>query len=76
VATGAATMKAIKPFSRYIPGKPISVNYYAITKYLFVEFTKEIEDYVLRNIKPTSSKIHGIVSSFEKLVQDKGFKEY
>ena len=30
VATNAACMKNVKPFSRYIPGKPLSVNYYAI----------------------------------------------
>lgn len=64
VATGAAVMKNVKPFSRYIPLKPISVNYYAIKKYKFERFEKEIEEYILKNKYPHSLKIRKIVDEF------------
>ena len=75
-ATGAAVMKNIRPFSRYIPGKPISVNKYAIEKYGFTEYYEEIEDYVLRNIPPHSEKISSIVDEFDKWVAKYGHQTY
>ena len=38
VAMGAAVMKNVKPFSRYIPNKPITINEYAIRKFGFQEY--------------------------------------
>jgi UDP-N-acetylglucosamine acyltransferase len=67
VATNAAAIKNVKPFSRFIPGKPISVNIYAIKKYGFEEFEKEIISYVLDDISPESEIILSIVTEFEKL---------
>jgi UDP-N-acetylglucosamine acyltransferase len=67
VATNAAAIKNVKPFSRYIPGKPISVNVYAIKKYGFEEFEEEIISYVLHGIYPESGKIRDIIVEFEKL---------
>lgn len=75
-ATGAPVMKNIKPFSRYIPGKPISVNKYAIEKYGFVEFYNEIESYVLRNEMPHSNKIKDVVEEFNKWVNKYGHQTY
>lgn len=65
VAMGATVTKNVKPFSRYIPGKPISLNSYAIKKFGFIEFSEEIEKYVLENIRPTSAKIIEIINNFE-----------
>lgn len=65
VATGAAVMKNVKPFSRYIPNKPISVNAYAIKKYGFEDYTDEIIGYVMNDVKPTSKVIADIVEDFE-----------
>lgn len=76
VATNSACMKNVRPFSRYIPGKPISVNKYAIEKYGFTEYYEEIEDYVLRDIPPHSEKISSIVSEFDKWVAKYGHQTY
>lgn len=65
VATNAAAIKNVKPFSRYIPGKPISVNTYAIKKFGFEEYEEEIIAYVMENTQPTSKIIIDIVKEFE-----------
>lgn len=64
VATGAAVMRNVKPFSRFIPGKPISVNQYAIDKYGFSEHTDEISKFVLENLLPTHEIPLAIVSRY------------
>ena len=76
VATGAACMKNVKPFSRYIPGKPISVNNYAIKKYGYTEFSDEIAAYVLDDVIPTSNRIKQIVDEFDHWVQKYGHETY
>ena len=76
VATGAACMKNVKPFSRYIPGKPISVNMYAIKKYGFTDFTDEITAYVMEDAQPTSDRIKSIVDEFGQWVQKYGHETY
>lgn len=75
-AAGAVVMKNIKPFSRYIPNKPISVNIYAIKKYGFEEYTEEIENYVLNGVNPTSPKIVEIINKFNFWVDKYGHKTY
>lgn len=76
VATNSACMKNVRPFSRYIPGKPVSVNRYAIEKYGFKEFQDEIEDYVLKNITPNSPKIKKLVDEFDIWVAKYGHQTY
>jgi len=76
VATNAACMKNVKPFSRYIPNKPNSVNYYAIKKYGFEEYTEEIENYVLQNIHPRSARITEIIDEFNHWVDKYGHDTY
>ena len=66
VAMGSAVMKNVKPFSRYIPGKPNSINKYAISKYSFENLYDEIAAYVLDNIMPTTLKLKQIVDEFER----------
>ena len=75
-AAGAVVMKNIKPFSRFIPGKPTSVNAYAIKKYGFEEYQDEISDYVLNNIAPVSEKIKTIVDEFDAWVNRYGHETY
>jgi UDP-N-acetylglucosamine acyltransferase len=66
VATGAAVLKNVKPFSRYIPNKKISVNNYAIKKYGFTSYEEEISKYVINDTKPNSDVIKKIVNAFNK----------
>lgn len=75
-AAGSVVMKNIKPFSRYIPNKPISVNQYAIDKYGFGEYQEEITEYVLNDKRPKSQKILEIIETFEKWVDKYGQKTY
>lgn len=64
VATGAAVMKNVKPFSRYVPNKPITVNEYAIKKFGFEDYADEIRNYVLNDVLPGSKRILEIVDEF------------
>ena len=76
VATGAPCMKNVKPFSRYIPNKPISVNMYAIKKYGFIDYFDEITAYVMEGAKPTSERIKTIVEEFDHWVEKYGHETY
>jgi UDP-N-acetylglucosamine acyltransferase len=76
VATGAAIIKNVKPFLKYIPGKPISVNKYAIDKFGFGEYIDEISAYVIDGKIPTSEKIGGVVERYRKYHIDSGRSEY
>lgn len=74
VATGAAVLKNVKPFSRYIPGKPISINTYAIQKFGFAAEADEISAYVLEDKRPSSERLLRLVEHFEKysIASDRG----
>lgn len=76
VATNAAATKNVKPFSRFIPGKQISVNSYAIKKYGFLEYEEEISNYVLNNIYPKSKAIVKLIEEFERLHIESGRQLY
>jgi UDP-N-acetylglucosamine acyltransferase len=67
VGMGTAVVKNVKPFSRLIPGKPISVNHYSVEKYGFTDWSDEIARYVLKNEPPKSEEIMKIVQEFELL---------
>lgn len=69
VAAGAVVMKHLKPFSKFIPGKAIGVNDYAMQKFGFTEFKEEIYSYVLNDIPPTSDAIKVIVNEYEEKCQ-------
>ena len=72
VATNAAVIKNVKPFSRFIPGKQISVNTYAVSKFGFEEYLAEIEAYVIEDKRPISNCIVDIISEFEDLHNKSG----
>ncbi|OPY00398.1 MAG: Acyl-(acyl-carrier-protein)--UDP-N-acetylglucosamine O-acyltransferase [Syntrophorhabdus sp. PtaB.Bin006] len=72
VATGAAVMKNVRPFSKYIPNRPITVNEYAIKKFGFQDYFDEIYDYVMNDISPKSKVILDIVNEFESKHEKSG----
>lgn len=76
VATGAPCMKNVKPFSRYIPNKPISVNLYALKKYGFMDYLEEITSYVMEEAQPTSERIKTVVDEFDHWVEKYGHETY
>jgi len=76
VATGAAAMKNIKPFSRYIPNKPLTVNTYAVKKFGFERFEDEITAYILQNEAPSSNTIVEIVDTFNQFHEESGRDMY
>lgn len=67
VATGSAVMKNVKPFSRYIPGKMISVNNYAIEKFGFNDLREEITKYVIDDVYPKNGILINIIDEFQEL---------
>ncbi len=64
VATGAPVMKNVKPFSRYIPNKPTSVNEYAIKKFGFDDLRDEITAYVIDDVFPLNNRLISIINEF------------
>lgn len=66
VGMGSAVLKNVKPFSRYIPGKPISVNQYAIDKFGFEKNADEIYQYVLEGKQPQSESILSLVENYSR----------
>lgn len=75
-AMGAAVTKNVRPFSRYIPGRPPSVNRYAIEKYGFSGRAMEIERYVLDGEPPRSSDLVAIIGHYTAMHQASGRQEY
>jgi UDP-N-acetylglucosamine acyltransferase len=76
VATGAAVVKNVKPFSRYIPGKPITVNDYALRKFGFEDSTDEISRYVLEDILPKQEELIRIIEEYNSWHLQSGRKQY
>lgn len=76
VATGAPCMKNVKPFSRYIPNRPISVNTYALKKYGFMDYIEEITAYVMGGTMPETPHLNAIVKEFDEWVYKYGHETY
>ena len=76
VAANATVVKNIKPFVKYIPGKPLKVNDYNIDKYGFKEYTDEIYRYIQDNVQPTSDALLKLTDRFEKLHVESGRQLY
>ncbi len=73
---GASIVKNVKPFSRIVPGQPISVNAYAIKKFSFEEYSDEIYKYVHESITPKSERILAIVEHYRRKHIESGRDEY
>lgn len=65
VAMGAAVVKNIKPFAKYIPGKPLGCNTYALKKYGLEDATDEVLRYLLDGTLPQNSQILQWIEEFE-----------
>ncbi|MCC6183017.1 MAG: hypothetical protein IT237_14400 [Bacteroidia bacterium] len=65
VATGASVLKNIKPFSKFIPGKALKPNDYALKKFGLERYTDEIHKYILENKLPTSEELLKIIHDFQ-----------
>lgn len=75
-ATGSAATKNVKPFARYIPGRPISVNEYAIEKYGFQSVASQIREYVLEGVTPIDSELTALIARYEELHAKSGRDQY
>lgn len=64
---GAAIIKNIPPFGRYVPGKPVGVNHYAIDKFGFEDEREEIVNYIINQQRPTSLRLLKLIDEFEYL---------
>lgn len=76
VAMGSAVVKNVKPFSKFIPGKPLTVNSYAIRKFGLTDIEQEIHAYVLESAAPVSETFKAMINAFEKLHGASGRKLY
>lgn len=76
VGAAAAAVRSVRPFSRYVPGQPTTVNGYAIERYGFGEQREEIERYVLDGVPPTSDRVAAMVAEYERLRDEGGRGEY
>ena len=65
VGMGSAVTKNVRPFSIYVPEKPVRLNRYAIKKFGFESYSDEIKAYVAEGTCPTSSSVREIVSQFD-----------
>ncbi len=66
VAMGAAVTKNVRPFSVYVPGKPLRVNRYAIDKFGLEDHSDEIKAYVTERAAPTGHLVAEVVSQFDE----------
>ena len=76
VAAAAAAPRNVRPFTRFIPGQPVTVNAYAIERYGLEEHRDEIERYVLERRAPESGRIGAMVAEYEELSVESGRDEY
>ena len=73
---GASVLKNIRPFSRYIPGKPVTPNEYAIKKFGLGDFEEEIGRYVIHHEPPSSEIIRNVVKRFDEYAKLSGRDAY
>lgn len=76
VATNSACMKNVKPFAKYIPGKGISVNEYAVNKYGFGNYLNEINANILQGNPYVSETLIELNSLFQSFVGKYGHSTY
>lgn len=76
VGMGSSLIKNLPPFSKFVPGKPLSVNSYAINKYGFQHLADEIEHYVMAGTVPISQELKQIVDEFNALSDKSGRAQY
>jgi UDP-N-acetylglucosamine acyltransferase len=72
VGMGAPLSKNLRPFSKYVPRSPVSVNEYAISKHGFDTYREEITEYVLHNVRPRSDALLELIDEFETFSRNSG----
>lgn len=76
VAMGAAVTKNVKPFARYIPGKPLSLNEYALKKNGMLDAVEELTAYVVHDERPTSPQLLAIIEEYDRACAKSGRPSY
>lgn len=76
VATGAAVTKNVRPFSKYIPGRPVGLNEVAIERQGFSQYRDEIEAYLAEGRIPEPPQVRCLVERYEELHANSGRKQY
>ncbi|SDF25095.1 UDP-N-acetylglucosamine acyltransferase [Blastococcus aurantiacus] len=71
VAAGAVARRHVRPFTRSIPGKPDSINHYAVEKFGFAEHATDIAAYVLEGRTPARGPVRDVVEHYETTVRDR-----
>jgi UDP-N-acetylglucosamine acyltransferase len=66
IGMGAVVTKNVRPFSKFIPGRDVSVNDYALDKFGFEEHVDEIYKYVLEDRAPESDRVVALVEHYVK----------
>lgn len=76
IAAGATVVKNVRPFAKFIPGRPLGVNDYAVTKFGFAAHREEIEGFVLRDELPSSAAVRDVVERYQELHRASKRAEY
>jgi UDP-N-acetylglucosamine acyltransferase len=76
VAAGSAAVRSVRPFSRVIPGRPVSVNEYAVDRYGFAPLREEITSYVLGGAQPQAPVLAALVAEYDRYVAETGRGEH
>jgi UDP-N-acetylglucosamine acyltransferase len=66
LAAAAAGIRDLRPFTRFVPGRPVSVNEYAIDRYGFAGQREEIAAYVHERRRPESARLAEMVGRYER----------
>jgi len=76
VGAAAAAVKCVRPFTRFVPGQPVTVNEYAIERHGFSGQRDEIERYVQDGRAPDGERLALMISEFERLSAESGRGRY
>lgn len=76
VSMNSPLLHNLRPFARFIPSRPLSVNVYALEKFGLQQYLDEVSAYVLEGKRPTSDSILAVTERYEKLHRDSGRKQY
>jgi UDP-N-acetylglucosamine acyltransferase len=67
VATGAPVVKNIRPFTKFIPGKPLGVNTHALSRIGLADLIDQCAAYIHDGLIPTDERLASLTSRFEEL---------
>jgi UDP-N-acetylglucosamine acyltransferase len=76
VGAAAAAVKSVRPFTRHVPGQPVTLNEYAVERHGFAGQRDEIERYVREGRAPEHPRLRAMVATYEALRDAAGRGEY